>query len=687
MKGLEALFSPHRVALIGSMSPGKLGAELAKQILAGKFAGELLAVNPKGEGWESIPGRTSLSQESHPVDLAVIVSPSSSVAGVLEDCGQAGVRAAVVITSGFSEIGNRAGEEEILRAARKHGICLVGPNCAGIANTHWNFFPTLELRPPQGSVALVSQSGALGGAVLARSREIGLGISKFVSYGNGAGLSEADFLEYLSGDPQTRVVALYIESVRDGRRFMHALRGCCQVNPVVVIKAGRTSVGKRATASHTGSMAGSDEVYSAAIRQCGAIRVRTVEEMMDLCSGFVSMPLPAGRRFLIVTNSGGPGVLAADWAEEQGLEVAQPSEAGQAALREFLPAHCALKNPIDLTVEGTREGFRRTLETLLPEYDSALAMNVSTPYLDSLGLAQGVIEGASGSGKAVAANFLPAEIAGESVEALKQAGIPNYESGERAAAVLAGMARYAGLRATRPGAGFASGTGASGDEPRMSLPGDGPLTEPEAMAWLSENGVRVPDFRLAHNADQAVQACRELGWPVVMKVVSPQILHKSDVGGVVLGIRDEGGAREAFHRLEKIGRDKDFRGVLVTAQLQGGREVLVGLSRDAQFGPVVVFGLGGIYTEILKDVSLRTAPVDDSEAMQMIREVRSSKLLMGARGEPPGDIRALAVLISRVSQLPLRYPEVAELDLNPVFVFSDGVVAADARVIRTPFIR
>jgi len=679
---LERLFYPRGVAVVGSMSPGKLGCELVKQMLAGGYAGDLFAVNPKAEGFGGVPGCASVAGIGRPVDLAVIVSPPATVAGVLGDCGAAGVPAALVITSGFSEVGNRTGEAEILAAARKFNIRMVGPNCAGIANTSCGLYPTLELRPPAGNVALVSQSGALGGAVLARAQELGLGISKFVSYGNGADLTQVDFLRYLAGDAETSVVALYIESVRSGREFMDALEACCRAKPVVVIKAGRTSVGKRATASHTGSMAGSDAVYDAAIRQSGAIRVRSVDDLIDQCIAFSSLPPARGRRMLIVTNSGGPGVLAADQAEEAGLEVGEPSQAAQERLREFLPAHCSLKNPIDLTVEGTREGFRRTFETLLGEYDLGLAMNVSTPYLDTLSLAQGIVEGSAGSGKPVTANFLPTQLAGEGVERLKAGGIPNFLSGERAVNALAAMARYSAFQADahhRPGR--KPWAAESSEEPR-GLPGSGQMLEPEAMAWLRENGIPVPPFRHVSSPEEAAAACREVGFPAVMKVVSPQILHKSDVGGVVVGIGDEAAALEAFAAMRRAAQGKEFCGAVVYPQLSGGQEVLVGLSHDPQFGPVVAFGLGGVYTEIWKDVALRVAPVDRDTAREMIAEIRSARLLQGARGRKPADLEALADLLVRFSGLPFRYPEIGEIDLNPVFVFPEGLFVGDVRVIR-----
>jgi len=671
---LQSLFYPRGVAVVGSTSEGKLGYELIRQILDGGYQ-NVFAVNPKARGVFSVPGYDALSKIERPVDVAVIVSPTSTVPGVLEDCGQAGVEAAVIITAGFSEVGNDAGEEAVARVARRHGIRFVGPNCAGIVNTSHRLFPTLETRPPAGGVALIAQSGAIGGVVLAWAKEYGLGISKFVSYGNGADLNEIELLRYLSGDAETQVVGVYIESVSDGREFMEALQACSRHKPVVVIKAGRTQSGQRATLSHTGSMAGADAVYDAALRQCGAIRVHTIEELFDLCKGFLYVPAVKGRRVAIVTNSGGPGVLAADWAEEVGLEVAEPSPAVKAKLSEFLPPHCALKNPIDLTVEGTEDGYRKTLATLLGEYDAALALNIAPPYLDSVPLARGVCDAAEASARPVVASFLPRQVVAEGVAYLQEHGIPSFATGERAVTALARMADYEARRESeRPLPAFSY--------EQRRLPGGGQMLEPEAMGWLRENGIPVPDFRFAPTRTEAVQSCGEIGYPVVMKVVSPEILHKSDYGGVALDIGDDQAAVAAFETLQGVAEGKDLRGVVIYPMIRDAQEVLLGLSHDPQFGPVVAFGLGGIYTEIWRDVSLRVAPVDRGEAETMIREIKSLPLLQGARGQAPRDLDALADVLVNFSQLSFRYPEIGEIDLNPVFLFVKGLVVGDVRVIK-----
>ena len=700
---LQNLFYPRGVAVVGSTSEGKIGWELIRQMQDGGYE-HIFVVNPKAQGAFDVPGYDAIAKIEQPVDMAVIVSPPSTVPIVLRDCGQAGVRAAAVITAGFSEVGNDAGEIQIKQVADQYSIRFIGPNCAGLINTAHHLYPTLETHPPTGSVAIVAQSGAVGGVLTAWAKEFGLGISKFVSYGNGADLNEIDFLRYLAGDDETQVVALYIESVSGGREFMRAVRECTAQKPVVVIKAGRTQSGRRATLSHTGSLAGADGVYDAALRQCGAIRVHTIEEMFDLCKAFVHVPRLQGRRVAIVTNSGGPGVLAADRAEEVGLDVAEPGPATKEKLAEFLPPQCAFKNPIDLTVEGTEEGYRKTLLAVADEYDAILALNIAPAYLDSMPLARGVCDAAKQTDTPIVAAFLPRQIVAASVPYLQEHGVPNFATGERAVAALAGMSDWASQRVSEsasrrvsePALSTAEGSASRRvSEPALST-AEGSASqqvaalslnrsialEPDAMAWLRENDIPVPEFCFATTLEEAVQGCAEIGYPVVMKVVSPDILHKSDVGGVIVNIGDDEAAMDAFDAIRRAAEGKDLRGVVIYPMIQGGQEVLLGLSRDPQFGPVVAFGLGGIYAEVWRDVALRVAPLDRAEAQAMIREIKSFPLLEGIRGQKPRDLDTLADVLVRFSQLPFRYPEIGEVDLNPVFLFSDGLVVGDVRVIK-----
>jgi len=679
---LKELFYPHSVAVAGSVSEGKLGYFLIKQLLEGGFE-RVYALNPKGQGVFSVPGFRSAGEIGEKVDLMVIASPAPTVKEVLEDCGKNGVKAAVIISAGFSEIGNHEGEKELLQVARKFSLRFVGPNCAGIVNTSHRLFATLETRPPAGHTAFISQSGALGGAVLSWAEEQGPGFSKFVSYGNGADIDDLELLEYLKEDPETKVVALYLESARHGRELLNAIRGLVQVKPLVVIKAGRSQAGQRATLSHTGSLAGSDAVFDIAIKDSGAIRVESIEEMFDLCKGFSFLPPVKGKKVFIVTNSGGPGVLAADKAEELGLEVSEPTPTLKERLAQILSERCSLKNPVDLTVEGTEENFRRSLILGLkemegfPEYDAAVAINVGTPFLDSVALARGVVEAFRETKKPILASFLAGKTVACGVHHLEEHGVPNFVTGERAVRVIFRMQEYEGnkerLKKSKAPIPLPS---------KKPLPLSSPALEPEAMAFLRENGFPVPEFCFAQDLNQALEGAKSIGFPVVMKVVSPQILHKSDLGGVILNVKDEREAEAAFSRLKKVAGKKSFLGVTIYPMIRPLHEALVGMYRDPQFGPVFAFGLGGIFTEILHEVSLRLAPLDKEEALSMILDTRFSPLLTGARGQKPCHLESLAGLLEKVSLFPFSFPEITEMDLNPVFLLEKGVLIGDVRIIK-----
>jgi len=675
----DALFRPRGVAVVGPVAEGKIARVLIDQLVAGGYS-PVYAVNPHSAG---APGTAAaarsfadLAKAGYSIDLAVVASPAATVPGVVEDAGRAGVRAAAVIASGFSECGETEKEEALVRAARATGVRFIGPNCAGLVNTKWDLFPTLETRPPHGDVALVSQSGALGGAVLSWAEEQGVGFSKFVSYGNGADLTDIDFLDYLRGDDETKVVALYVETVSDGRRFLEVARRLTAVKPLIVIKAGRSAAGARATLSHTGSLAGSDAVYDAALKQCGAIRVGGVEQLFDVCRGLAALPPVRGRKLIVVTNSGGPGVLAADAAERAGLTLPVPSPALHEKLAARLPAFCSLGNPIDLTVQGDEAAYRDVLTMALDEYDAAIAIDVNTPYLDAALPARGIVEAARASGKPIAATFLAGKTAAAALPVLVEGGVPDFPTGERAAVALGLLAqdRESRLR----GRSLAEPDPAAGDLPRSGRV----LLEPEAMDWLEREGFPIPRRAYAESAEAAARAAKGLGFPVAMKVVASGVVHKTDVGGVILDVKTQAETRAGFRVLSERTREYGFRGVLVVPIVRGVVEVLVGLTLDPQFGPVVAVGFGGTAAEALHSVVLRVAPIDAGEARRMLGELRGRALLGAFRGRGARDLDALARLIAHVSQLPFRFPDLEELDLNPVFALAEGAVIGDARVVR-----
>ena len=493
--------------------------------------------------------------------------------------------------------------------------------------------------------------------------------------GNGADLNQVEFLRYLKDDPETSVVAVYIETVNNGQEFMDALKELTAVKPVIALKSGRSSSGMRAALSHTGSMAGADAVYDAAFRSCGAIRVDSLDELIDLCKGFSYLPPVKGRKVAIVTNSGGPGVMTTDLGESLGLDIADTSAALQERLRSFLPAWAGFHNPIDMTVEGTGENYRKVIEEVLSEYDAAVSIAFCPPYLDTSLIAKGVLEGFKNAGKPVLSALETGKGAADSMQFLADNGLPNFPSTERAIKVIANMVKYEEYRQ-----GMAQRQ-AEKSAPAGELPKGRNLLEYEAMDLLKNNGIATPNYRFVQSRDDMLKACGEIGYPVVVKVVSPAIIHKSDVGGVKLGIKTDADALAAFDHMASIAKDKDFRGVMVYPMLKSGREVILGITRDKQFGPVVAFGLGGIFTEAFKDISLSIAPVNKVQAMDMIKSVKSYKILKGLRGQKSVDMDALAEMIAAFSQLPFLYPSINEVDLNPVFAYEDGAMAGDVRII------
>lgn len=680
----DRLFNPKTIAVFGSVKKDKIGHQLVSQLTEGKFPGTIFAVNPKAEspeGFAAIPGFANLTQAPSPPELALIAVPAQFVDSVIQSCGQGSVPFAVVFTSGFSEIGNSDEEAELKETADRYGVRLIGPNCAGIMDTHAGMYSSIEVRALPGKTAFITQSGAVGGAVLALAKLRGIGFSKFVSYGNRADIGEVELLDYLESDPQTDVIALYLESLQNGREFMRAVSRVSRRKPVLIIKAGRSVSGLRAASSHTGSLAGSDEIFAAMIRQTGALRVPGMEEMLDLCDGLTSLPRLKGDRLAIVTNSGGPGILTSDRAEELGLSVKESPSGLRKELETFLPSYCAVANPIDLTVEGTREGYRRTLQAVLDsEYDGAIAINVATPFLDSTALAEGILEAASSQKepKPLAAVFMAGEIVEEGIERLKRGGIPVFPTGERAAFVLSKMHEYTTRSVT---AESAHDQAAGGELAPQSFPIEAPILEPEALSFLQEQGFPFPAHSYITDADQIPETLRNLGFPLVMKVVSPQILHKSDVGGVLLNLRDEQQVQQVFSDMARRFCSQGFQGVMLYRQVMEGLEIIAGIKQDPTFGPVVLVGAGGVLTELVRDSAVRIAPFGREEAEDMLSELKITTILAGYRGSTALDRKALADLLVRLSDLAVRYPAIQELDFNPIFLHQQGLLIGDVRII------
>lgn len=693
---LEPFFRPSSVAVIGaSRDPEKLGYAVLANLLHGGFSGALYPVNPKADEILGLKAYPTVLDIPGPVDLAVIVIPYSVVPAALEQCGQKGVPAAVIISAGFREAGREGLERELelVQIARRYGIRLIGPNCLGVIDTGTPLNATFAAgMPPAGPIAFMSQSGALGTAVLDMALAGRIGFSRFVSLGNKADVHEVDLLEAWEDDPGSRVILAYIEGLPDGQKFMEVARRVTRKKPVVAVKSGVTRSGARAVSSHTGSLAGSEAAYHAAFRQAGVIRAESMEHLFDLALAFAYQPLPQGDRIAIVTNAGGPGILATDALEHAGLQLARLRPETVQALMADLPSAASAANPVDVLGDALADRYEHALRLVLadPGVDGVIVIVTPQAMTQIEETAHRVGRVARETDKPVLGCFMGESRIAAGIAVLQQYGIPNYPFPERAAAALAAMVRYRQERErpSYPPTPFDADTAAVRkvlDEARAQ--GRVSIGDAEARAILEAYGFPLPPSHLAATPEEAIAAAEEMGYPVVLKVASPDILHKTDVGGVRLNLRSPADVRDAFdlivYRASRYVPGARIWGCLVQKMVPPGREVLIGMSRDPQFGPLVAFGLGGIYVEALKDVVFRVAPFGPGEAAEMIREIRSYPLLEGVRGEPPADHAALVDALCRVSQLVTDFPEIAELDINPLVVYEEGrgAVALDMRLV------
>jgi acetyl coenzyme A synthetase (ADP forming)-like protein len=683
---MARLFEPRSVAVIGaSRERGKIGAEVLHNVLSAGFRGSVYPVNPSAPEIEGARCYARLADVPGPVDLAVVCVPAALVPAAIDDCSAKGVKGVVVITAGYSETGEegRRREAALLEKIRDAGIRMVGPNCMGLVNTNpavrlnATFAPTY---PPEGRVGLSSQSGALGLALLDYASRLNLGISTFVSVGNKADVSSNDLVQYWAEDPRTDVILLYLESFGSPGVFARIARRVARRKPIVAVKAGRSKAGARAASSHTGALAESDAVVDALFRQAGVIRTGTLEELFDVAALLAHQPVPRGRRVAIVTNAGGPGILAADACEAQGLVLPSLSSETTAALRGFLPAAASVANPVDMLAAAPPDHYVRTLRLVLadPNVDSVLAIFIPPIATDAETVARAIVEGTRDAGeKPVLAIFMSARGA----PAILQP-IPSYAFPEPAAMALARAVEYGRWRQRPPGSipefGDLRLNDARAVVEAALARGGGWLDPLECNRLLTAFGVPVAPLRLAADPAAVAAAAGEVGFPVVLKAVGPAILHKTEVGGVRLGLADAAAVREAAGQMAS--RLEGLTAFLVQPMVTGGVEVIVGVVRDPTFGPLVVYGSGGTLVELLSDAAFRLHPLTDSDAAAMLEEVRGTALLRGYRGAPKADEAALRELLLRVSALVEACPEVREMDLNPVKVLSHGARVLDARI-------
>jgi acetate---CoA ligase (ADP-forming) len=693
---LAPFFRPESIAVIGaSRTRGTIGWQIVENLVRHGYQGVVYPVNPLARSVHSIRAYPSVLDIPGSVDLAVVVVPKQHVAEVVDACGAKGVRAVVVISAGFREVGGSGIERErhLMERVRAHGMRLVGPNCMGLLNTNpavsmnATFAPTM---PPPGPVSFMSQSGAMGVTILDYAESYGIGINHFVSVGNKPDVSGNDLIEYWASDPGTRVILMYLENFGNPRRFTSIARRVTRVKPIIVVKAGRSAAGARAASSHTGALAGLDVATDALLAQCGVLRVDTVEELFDMAMAFGELPVPKGNSVAIITNAGGPGIIIADACEAAGLAVRELSEETQLRLRSAFPEEASVRNPVDMIASATPESYRVALEAVLedPQIDAAIAAFVPPLGLRQEDVARAIVDVVETRGeKPVLAVLMGREGLPQGRAELNEAGIPAYIFPESAARALAAMYRYRQWLERPLGAlrEFQVDDAAVASILRNALAdGREQLSVDEAMAVLGAYGLATVNARVARSADEAVAAAAEVGWPAVLKVISADIVHKTDAGGVALDLRTEDQVRAAYvDMMDRIAREAPAArvdGVQVQRFVTGGRETIVGMSADPSFGSVLMFGLGGIHVEALRDVAFRVHPVSDVDAAEMIREIGGFRLLEGWRGEPPVDLAALAEAIERVSQLVGRHEAIAELDVNPLLALPRGCLAVDARI-------
>jgi acetate---CoA ligase (ADP-forming) len=662
---LSSMLRPKSIAVIGaSTSPDKLGHEIMKNILDSGFQGAVYPINPKADTVLDIPCHVSVKDIAEAPDMAVIIIPARFVPQAVKECGQKGVKGAVIITGGFSEAGPEGEvlQQEVVDIAQKYGVRIIGPNCQGVNNPHCPVCASWPLLTRKGKIALISQSGTVGAAMMDWLSEETLGTASFVSMGNRADVDEADLIAYFNQDQSTEVIAAYIEGIKRPEHFIKAVEQLQK--PMVVLKSGRTPKGKMAAESHTKALAGADAIYDALFARYNICRAYTLEEFYDFAKALAYLNPPKGNRILFITTSGGAAILGTDQAEQEGLDVSPLSESLVAAVTPLIPAHAIKSNPIDLTGDATARMFSNVMEVARKHYDT-LGVIFGDPVEDA---SRVVTPGA---------NELVIFLGGADVERHERElmhlkGIPVFPTPERGVKALARVIERNDL--------------APPQNPTLTVPVAGRQLSPyQALMRVSEQGLLCIGFGQADGPDSAVQTALEQGFPVALKINSPEILHKSDMGGVHLNLDSPEAVKKAYHdivsAIRNIQPHVTAKSVLVNKMAPPGLEVIVGMNRDPQFGPVILFGLGGVMVEIFQDVSLGLLPLTRNHALAMIRKIRGHKLLLGYRGRPPVDEQGLADCILAVAKMAETHPEIVEIDLNPVFAYPDGIWVVDARII------
>jgi len=709
---LDAILSPKSVAVIGaSTTPGKVGHDIFVNILKGGFTGTLYPVNPSARSISSVRAYASIKEVPDQIDLGIVILPPQPALQSIQDAVARGVKGIVIVSAGFREVGpeGREIEDRIVSVCREAGVRLIGPNCLGVINP----LPAIRLNasfsarmPKAGNISFISQSGALCTAVLDFAADRNFGFSKFISIGNKADVDELDLLRYLHQDPDTEVILLYIEELRRGPEFIQAVKeitcGDYRPKPVLVIKSGRTSAGAQAAASHTGSLSGTEGVYNAIFQQAGIIRVESIDELFDFATAFaykneselgkLRRKVPAGNRVAIVTNAGGPGIVATDMTMFSGLELARFKDETVETLASHLPSTANLKNPVDIIGDATIDRYENALGAVIRDegVDGALVILTPQSMTDVRGTAEAIARIARKSFKPILCCFMGVIDVSAGVKYLQDHGIPVYKFPENAAKAFGALYRYSNWLNRQHLAQYQL----KFDRDRAAriikdclARGKTRLGELDGIGILASYGFQVLPTHLAKTADEAAATAKDMGFPVVMKIVSEQILHKSDAGGVRVGLESAEEVKQAFDTIVSQGQaykaDAVIEGVLVQKMAPSGTEVILGLNRYPVFGPLLMFGIGGIFVEVFQDVTFRLAPIGRNEARRMVRQIKGYKLLQGFRGRPKGDIETIEKCLVGLSNLALNHPEIVELDINPLLVHAEGqgATAADCRMI------
>lgn len=698
MVDLSALLYPQAVAVVGaSRTPGKVGHDLLANLIKGGFAGEIVPITPAAPELLGRKAYPSLKEYGKPADLSLIAVPRTLAVEAVKNALDAGTRAIAMVTAGFKETGpeGAALERQVAEMCASRQVRLLGPNCLGLINTDHSLNASFAGRMPEaGAISVISQSGALCTAILDMAAGRHLGLAKLVSIGNKADISEKDLLLALAADEQTRVIIAYLEDIASGDDFVKAAAEASTHKPVVILKAGTTAAGQKAASSHTGVLAGVDIAYGAAFKRSGVIRADTFEELFDHATALAMQPLPKGNRVLIVTNAGGPGTMAADAVEKAGLIVAELDRNTAAALRAHLPAAASVGNPVDVLGDAEPARYVAALNAAQddPAVDAVVVILTPQAMTKPAATARAITENLRGDKPVVAAFMGGADVMPGRAE-LVAAGLPDYPSPERAVAAIAAMHEYAAWRSRPPRIVTRFRVNRRRVEriiTRRIRTQRFQVGEVKAKSMLQAYGFQIPEGYLATAAGEAVEIAERIGYPVAMKIVSPDIIHKSDIGGVRLNVTNNDGVRDAFDlmmlRIRERAPEAWVEGIYVEKMVNRGLEVIIGMNRDPQFGPMLMFGLGGIFVEVMKDVTFHLAPISETEAIQMLKSTRSYEILQGKRGQRGVDLAAIANGLQRISQLTTDFPQIAELDINPYIVGEIGSepVVADARMTLQP---